>query len=160
MLNLFFPFLNIGSQPKPQAETSPAPETGGDPERNEPERSNDLASAAPVQQPEAPRRKNGSSSTARAKTAADHTGTAKAVAGHRRTKRPKEAEASGSALSEAEKAHDDPMLIETARPEKAMRVQQGGRTGRWGATAHGRSASASSLPAGQRWKRRLPRASW
>jgi hypothetical protein len=160
MLNLFFPFLNIGSQPKPRAVDSPAPETRGEPERNDPERSNELASAAPVQQPEASRRENGSSRNARAKKAADHTGTGKAVAGGRRTKRPKEAEASGSTRPEAEKAHEDPVLIETARPEKPMRVKPGGRAGKWSTTLHGDAASASSLPAGQRWKRRLPRASW
>jgi len=162
MLNLFFPFLNFGSQTAPKAETSPADSRGG-PEMNISERSDDLGCAAPEEHARAPRRKNERSSTKKAETPADQAGTGQAISGQRRTKRPKKVEAEqlrppGSTGPDVEKTPQDPVRVEAARPAP-MRVERGGRTGKWGTTVHGRTVAASSLPAGQRWKRRLPPAS-
>jgi len=161
MLNLFFPFLNIGSQPTPKAETSPA-DSHGSPEMNISERSNDLGGPPLEEHARTPRRRNERSSTKKAEKPADQTGTGHARAGQRRTKRLKQAEAEqlrpGSTGPDDEKTPEVPVLVEAARPAP-MRVERGGRAGKWGTTVHGRTGSASSLPAGQRWKRRLPPAS-
>ena len=166
MLNFFFPFVNAAAQPKPEAEISPAPDTPRDPERATPDHGADLASPAPMSQPQAPRRTSGSSSATRARKPAGQTGTKKAAAGRHRTRRqPEGIEAStagqGSALQQPaiDQAPQPSTLAEAAEPAPKT-VGRGARVGRWVKSAHRRSASAPSLPAGQRWKRRLPRASW
>src|SRR5690349_4462261 len=105
MLNPFlFPFLSLRSKPKPQAETSSALDTPVSAETDDSQSS--LSNPAPASQPEAPRRRT--SSTARAKKAADHTAKANAVTSGHRTNRPKGAApestdvASGSKRPEAD----------------------------------------------------------
>jgi hypothetical protein len=90
MLNLFFPFLNVGAQPKPNAETSPDLDKSPGPGTTGPEHGDDGAGHQPVQELQAPRRK---SSSARAKRAAPPTHGEKVGAGPRQTKRLKKAEA-------------------------------------------------------------------
>src|SRR4051812_49463436 len=87
MLNFFFPFVNAAAQPKPEAEISPAPDAPQNPETATPDHGDDLASPAPMSQPQAPRRTRGSSSAARASKPAGQTSTKKAAAGLRRTTR-------------------------------------------------------------------------
>ena len=70
MLNLFFPFLNVGAQPKPNAETSPDLDKSPGPGATGPEHGDDVAGHQPVPELQAPRRK---SSSARAKHAAPPT---------------------------------------------------------------------------------------
>jgi len=164
MLNLFFPFLNLGSQPAPKAETASPADPRAGPEMEMPERGG--ADPVPEEHPRARRRKNGRSSKRQARKAADQTGTGQIVAGQHRTERPEQAEARstnqvpGSIVPEFETTPQaqDPVRVEATRPAPT-RVERGIRTGRWGTTAHDRTGSASSLPAGQRWKRRLPPAS-
>lgn len=162
MLNLFFPFLNVGAQPKPNAETSPDLDKSPGPGATGPEHGDDVAGHQPVPELQAPRRK---SSSARAKHAARPTHGEKVGAGPRQTKRLKkgearsENEAFGTARPEATEPHEARMVVEAGQPA-AKKVERGGRRGRWVTTKRGRTDSASSLPAGQRWKRRLPRASW
>jgi hypothetical protein len=75
------------------------------------------------------------------------------VAGQRRTERPEKAEARstsqapGSAKPEFEATPHHPVRVEATRPAP-IRVERAIRTGRWGASAHARTDSASSLPAG------------
>src|SRR3954469_18517414 len=110
-------------------------------------------------------KRRGGSSSARAKHAAPPTHGEKVGAGLRQTKRLKkgearsENEAFGTARPEATEPHEARMVVEAGQPA-AKKVERGGRRGRWVTTPRGRTDSASSLPAGQRWKRRLPRASW
>jgi len=162
MLNLFFPFLNIDSQPNPKAETSPDLDRSLGPGTNGPEHGGDVAGPLPAGDLQAPRRR---SSSARAKVAARPTGGEKVGTDQRQPKRLKKAEvrskngAAGTPRPEATEPHETPAVAEAGQPE-AKKVGRGGRRGRWVTTARGRTASASSLPAGQRWKRRLPRASW
>ena len=162
MLNLFFPFLNVGAQPKPNAETSPDLDKSPGPGTTGPEHGDDVAGHQPVPELQTPRR---TSSSARAKHAALPTHGEKVGAGPRQTKRLKKGEARsdneavGTARPEATEPHGAPMVVKAGQPT-AKKVERGGRRGRWVTTPRGRTDSASSLPAGQRWKRRLPRASW
>src|SRR3954469_18517413 len=56
MLNLFFPFLNVGAQPKPNAETSPDLDKSPGPGATGPEHGDDVAGHQPVPELQAPRR--------------------------------------------------------------------------------------------------------
>src|SRR3954471_3038705 len=130
MLNLFFPFLNLGSQPAPKAETpSPADPRAG-PEMEMPERGGDFADPVPEEHPRALRRKNGRSSKRQVKQAADQTGSGQAVAAQHRTERPEKAEgrstnqASGSTRPEFETTPRDPVRVE-ATPPAPIRVERG-----------------------------------
>jgi hypothetical protein len=166
MLNFFFPFLSPAAQPTPAAEAAPAPEGNEDLEAASPEHGRDLASPAPVPSPKAPRRKSSGSKATQARMAAGQSDPKKVVAGQRQsTRKPKGAETRSTRPNpasqgpEVEKSTQRPMLVEVVEPPPKT-VEQGVRPRKWGPNAQRRGASASSLPAGQRWKRRLPRASW
>ena len=156
MLNLFFPFLTSVAQPKPDAETSPARDEYQASDAT-PERSDALASPAPPTKAQA---------SSQARQRAGQAASKKAAAVKRQKKRPlKEAEprsAGEAPVSKRPKVVEAPQLpVRAEATEPApKRVERGGRTGKWSTNAHRRSTSAAPLPAGQRWKRRLPRAIW
>src|SRR3954466_2616567 len=89
MLNLFFPFLNVGAQPKSNAETAPDLNKSLGPGPNGPEHGDDVAGSQPVQDSRAPRRR---SSSARASNAAHRTEGEEVGRDQRQTKRLKKAE--------------------------------------------------------------------
>jgi hypothetical protein len=166
MLNFFFPFLNTAAQPNPEPEAAAVQKTRQRSETATPEHSDHLTSPEPVPQPQAPRRKSAGSSAKRATKPAGRVGGRKDFAGRGRTKQqPKQGEpqatrsAPVSKQPEVAEAPQEPVLVEASQ-SASKRVERGARAGRWGTNAHRRSPSAASLPAGQRWKRRLPRASW
>jgi hypothetical protein len=165
MLNFFFPFLNTAAQPNPEPEAAAVQKTRQRSETATPEHSDHLTSPEPVPQPQAPRRKSAGSSAKRATKPAGRVGGRKDFAGRGRTKQPKQGEpqatrsAPVSKRPEVAEAPQEPVLVEASQ-SASKRVERGARAGRWGTNAHRRSPSAASLPAGQRWKRRLPRASW
>jgi hypothetical protein len=160
MLNFFFPFLNTTAQPNPEPEQNQHAETAI------PDPSDYLTGPDPAPQPQAPDRKSAGSSAKRATKPAGQVRAKKVVAGRRRTKQqPKQGEpqatrsAPVSEPPEVAEPPRQPVLVENSQ-SASKRVERGARVGRWGANGHRRSSSAASLPVGQRWKRRLPRASW
>ena len=166
MLNFFFPFLNPAAQPTPAAEAAPAPEGSEGLEAAIPEHGHNLASPAPVPSPKAPRRKSSGSKAKRARKSAGQTDTKKVMAGQRQsTRRSKRAEVrsggqdAASQRSEVKEAPQDPVLVEAVESAPKA-VEPRARSRKWGTHARRRGSSASSLPPGQHWKRRLPRASW
>jgi hypothetical protein len=166
MLNFFFPFLNTTAQPNPEPEPAAVQKTRQRAETATPGHSDHLPGPDPVPQPQAPHRKSAGSSAKRATKPAGQVRAKKVVAGRGRTKQqPKQGEpqatrsAPVSKRPEVAEAPQQPVLVEAGQAA-SKRVERGARAGRWGTNAHRRSSSAASLPAGQRWKRRLPRASW
>jgi len=164
MLNFFFPFLSPAAQPTPAAEVAPAPEGNEDLEAANPEHGRNLASPAPMPSPKAPRRKSSGSKATRGRKSAEQSDVKKVMAGQREsTRRSKGAEVrsrgedAASQRSEVKEAPQDPVLVDAVESAPKT-VERRARPRKWGPNAQRRGSSASLLPAGQRWKRRLPRA--
>jgi len=166
MLNFFFPFLSPPAQATPAAEAAPALDGSAGLEAAILEHGRNLASPAPMPLPKPPQRKSSGSKATRARKTAVQTDAKNVMAGQRQsTRQPKGAETRStrpnpaSQRPEVKEATQDPVLVEAVESAPKT-VERRARPRKWGTNAQRRSSSASLLPAGQRWKRRLPRASW